>query len=95
MRDVQRLTATVLASLGALILALLVATSAFAARTYESQLTEANGTALTTPFAVAVDGSDNVWVADTGAHLVSKFNSTGTYLAQNDGTGSWETPPTF
>lgn len=87
----RRLAVIGLAGLGALILALFVATSAFAARTYESQLTEANGTAFTTPFGLAVDNSDNVWVSDTGTHLVSKFDASGAFLAQNDGTGSWET----
>jgi hypothetical protein len=68
-----------------------VASTAFADRTYQSQLTQANSTALSSPIGLAVDDSDNVWVSDTNTSLVSKFDSSGTYLAQSDGTGSWGT----
>ena len=63
--------------------AALTASPAFAARSYESQLTEANGVAFENPFGLAVDGSDNLWVSD--AHpggTVSKFNFSGVYQAQ-------------
>ena len=80
-------------ALVAAVLFLTAASSAFAARTYDSQLTEANGTAFSTPIGLAVDGSDNLWVSDTGTSLVSKFDSSGGFLAQNDGTGSWAGSP--
>ena len=66
---------------------------AFGARPYESQITEANGAALHSPMGLAVDGSDNLWVSDPGSHLVSKFSSSGTYEAQNNGSGSWGSSP--
>jgi Divergent InlB B-repeat domain/PASTA domain/NHL repeat len=71
----------------------LAAAPALAARPYESQITEANGTALANPMGLTVDSSNNLWVTDTGSHLVSKFNSSGAYEAQNDGSGSWGTSP--
>jgi hypothetical protein len=67
----------------------LTAAPASAARPYESQLTEANGSAFVNPFGLTVDGSDNVWVSDTAGHSVSKFDSSGAYQAQNNGAGSW------
>jgi hypothetical protein len=69
---------------------LLTATSALA-RGYEGQLTEANGVPFTTPFALAVDGSNNLWVSDTGnGGLISKFSSTGTFVPpQQDGGGKF------
>ena len=63
------------------------------ARPYKSQLTEANGTTLQSPMGLTVDGSDNLWVSDPGSHLVSKFSSSGSYEAQNDGSGSWGSSP--
>ena len=68
------------------------ASSAFAARTYVSQLTEANGTAFGNPYALAVDSSDNLWVSDKNTSKISKFDSSGGYLAQNDGT-TWNGSP--
>ena len=78
-------------------LAILAATagsaSAVGYHTYQSQLTKANGTDFTNPWGVAVDSSNDLWVFDQGASVLSKFNSSGTYLAQNGGTGSWEGSP--
>jgi WD40-like Beta Propeller Repeat len=42
------------------------------------------------PFALATDGSDDLWVSDAGASKVLKFDPAGAFEAQNDGTGSWE-----
>ncbi len=64
-------------------------TAVAAGRTYDSQLTEANSTPFVSPSGLAVDGSDNLWVSDPGSSLVSKFDSSGGYVAQADGTGSW------
>jgi hypothetical protein len=72
-------------------LLLVLASTALASRTYESQITQANGSAFSNPTGLAVDSSDNLWVSDTDTHIISKFDSSGTYLAQNDGTGSWGT----
>jgi DNA-binding beta-propeller fold protein YncE len=69
--------------------AALTAAPASASRPYESQITEANGSGLSNPHGLTVDGSDNLWVSDTGSSRVSKFDSSGLYQAQNDGTGSW------
>ena len=77
----------------AVALLLVPASSAFAARAYDSQLTEANGTPFSNPYGLAVEGSDNLWVSDTGTSLVSKFDSSGAFLAQADGTGSWAGSP--
>jgi DNA-binding beta-propeller fold protein YncE len=71
----------------------IVVPQAFAARSYESQLTQENGNPFLTPFGLTTDSADNVWVSDTGTFIVSKFDSSGTYLAQNDGTGSWSGSP--
>jgi Divergent InlB B-repeat domain/PASTA domain len=83
----------VASSLAALCISLFVlafaAAPASAARPYQSQLTEANGSALSNPFGLSVDGSDNLWVSDTGSSRVSRFNSAGVYQTQNTGTGSW------
>ena len=68
---------------------LTAAPASAAERPYESQLTEANGSALSNPFGLSVDGSDNLWVSDTGTFRVSKFDSSGIYQAQNTGSGSW------
>ena len=62
---------------------LLFATPALADRPYESQITEANGSALASPMGLTVDGSDNLWVTEaTGGGTVDKFNSQGAYVAQ-------------
>jgi sugar lactone lactonase YvrE len=46
------------------------------------------------PWGLATDSSDNLWVADIGSSsLVDKFDSSGVFLAQNDGTGSWALSP--
>jgi hypothetical protein len=60
----------------------LAASSASAAtvRPYQSQITEADGPVLTDPTGLAVDSADNLWVSDTGTHLVSKSES----VAVND-----------
>jgi hypothetical protein len=73
----------------------LTASSALAAtsRPGEAPITEANGVAFSAPAGLALDSSGDLWVSDgaggVGSGLVSKFSPTGTFLAQNDGTGSW------
>lgn len=44
-----------------------------------------SGGGLNAPYALAVDGSGNVWVADEGALAVSKFNSLGMAISGNSG----------
>lgn len=82
---------TLAVAVTALVLGL--ASSALAARTYTSQITQANGSPLSLPNGVEVDSSDNVWVSDTGTSLVNKYDSSGAFLQQTDGTGSWGTSP--
>ena len=44
------------------------------------------------PFALAMDGHDNVWVADRGAGrsgVISEYDSSGGYLSQQTGGGHW------
>jgi sugar lactone lactonase YvrE len=43
---------------------------------------------LYNPYGVAVDGSGNIWVADSSNSRVQEFSSTGTWLASLGGTGS-------
>jgi tripartite motif-containing protein 71 len=49
-----------------------------------------------TPIDVAVDGSGNVYVADTGNNRIQKFTNTGTFLAKwgspGRGNGQFESP---
>lgn len=40
------------------------------------------------PRAIAIDSSDNIWVADTGNNRIQKFNSSGTYQSKFGSTGS-------
>lgn len=63
---------------------------------YISQITGTGATSqFAQPFGVAVDGSGSVWVSDIagGNTLVDKFDSTGNFLAQSDGTGVWNPSP--
>lgn len=85
MMHFRKLAVACVAVLG---VAMLTAGSAFAARTYESrQITEAKvGEKFSSISGLAVDSSDNVWVNDAQASKVSKFNSSGVFQAQNDGT---------
>jgi DNA-binding beta-propeller fold protein YncE len=85
-RGAARLLAVAALALAAMLCS---ASSALAARSFESQLTEANGSPLKKPAGLAVDGSGDVWVSDTGTALVSKFDPSGNYLAQSDGTEAW------
>jgi NHL repeat len=72
-----------------------VAVAEAAPRDYLGQLTEADGSALVSPYGVAVDSSDSVWVSDTGTSLVSRFDwaGGGGFLAQGDGSGAWSGSP--
>jgi hypothetical protein len=49
------------------------------------------GALFNAPVAVAIDGSNDVWVADpgNGLGLVDKFDSSGSFLAQSNGEGLW------
>jgi hypothetical protein len=51
--------------------------SAATVRPFESQITEADGTALTDPTGLAVDSADNLWVSDPGLSSIDKFDSLG------------------
>jgi hypothetical protein len=79
----------------ALVAALAIAaTPASALRVYESAITEVPGSApVPGPFGhpngVAVDGSDNLWVSDTGQGVIDKFNSSAAFLTQATGEGGW------
>ena len=42
------------------------------------------------PFGLAIDGSNDLWVADPGPGLMDKFSLNGTLLAQGTGEGHWE-----
>jgi hypothetical protein len=71
--------------MGACVVLALAAVPALAERSRLSTITEANGG----PFGelragdVAVDGSDNLWVAESGPEVVDKFNSSGVFLTQS------------
>jgi hypothetical protein len=41
------------------------------------------------PFAVAADGSNDLWVSDTGKGVLDKFDSSGSFLLQASGVGGW------
>jgi hypothetical protein len=82
----------------ALIAALWIAPPASAAvgHRYLSQITGTSGASpFAQPVGLAVDGSNNLWVGDIGASntLVDKFDSSGSFLTQSDGTGSWNSSP--
>ena len=74
------------------LLALALSTTALAApRPLEGRLTEADGTTpypFSSPAAVTVDSSNNVWVTTRGGQGLLKFAPAGSFLAPNDGTGS-------
>ncbi|MGA8364918.1 MAG: hypothetical protein WB709_10405 [Solirubrobacteraceae bacterium] len=59
---------------------------------YVSQLTEvplgtpASGQ-LSAPYAIAVDSSNNVWIADPGKGVVNEFDSSNNFLRQEGGEG--------
>jgi hypothetical protein len=91
---VRRVTASLLGPIALTVIATvallaILASSAQAKEVhlFESQITEANGTALTTPFGLATDGSNNVWLTDTGGPVVDKFDPGGAFLAQGAGGG--------
>jgi hypothetical protein len=58
--------------------------SALTTRQVKSQITDFDW-----PTGVAIGPSDSLWVADHGAHAVSKFSSAGAFEAQNTGVGTW------
>ncbi len=91
-----------LAGVAAALLLAIASAPAHAAREYECEITgleaappdECNGTGNATPNqslqprGVTVDSSGNIWVADATAR-VFKFDPSGNYLAQNDGSTTW------
>ena len=89
----MRPTPLLLASLCALACAAaLTASPASAARSYESQITEADGAHFNHPFGLAVDGPEDLWVSDAQFQgTVSKFNSSGAYEAQTPSPTPWST----
>ena len=92
-RVAQYLPAATLLVVAGLLAFCAVPASAASSYAYSSQITEANGTGFSNPWGLAVDSSDNLWVFDQGSSLLSQFDSSGTFQAQNDGTGSWEGSP--
>jgi hypothetical protein len=63
------------------------ATSALAARTEISTITEVNGHHFIDPDGLSVDSSDNLWVSDVHPEgVIEKFNSSGSALAESSGT---------
>jgi hypothetical protein len=62
-------------------------------RAFETQITEAGGEALDTPFALTTDAANHLWLSDTGTSKVSELEPgaghTFTLLHQNTGAGSW------
>ncbi|MFA5894226.1 MAG: fibronectin type III domain-containing protein [Candidatus Shapirobacteria bacterium] len=55
-----------------------------------------NGTPFNQPQAVAVDGSDNLYVLDSGNNRVQKFNSAGTFVLEiTDGVQAMSYPEGF
>jgi hypothetical protein len=51
------------------------------------QITEANGSPFMRPYGLALDGSDDLWLADQLSGLVDKFEPGGTFLLQSSGEG--------
>ncbi len=82
----SRRTAFALAGLCTAACVLLTAPTALA-RTYQSQITEAHGAPFSSPQGLAVDGSNNLWVADPGRSLTDKFEPSGAFLLQSSGNG--------
>jgi type II secretory pathway pseudopilin PulG len=56
--------------------------------TYLSQFSSwgSSGGTLSDPEAIAIDGSGNIWIADTGNYRVEKFNADGTYASLQFGS---------
>jgi hypothetical protein len=77
---------------------LCAASSAFAARPLESQITgtcPSPGTCtpgevvpFASPMGLALDGSDDLWVADPGSAAVDKFDASGAFITQSTGEGN-------
>jgi DNA-binding beta-propeller fold protein YncE len=66
---------------------------------YQSQVVASgsNGGGFASPKGMAVDGTGNIWVADSGNNRVLKFSSGGTYLLQigggvGNGNGQFNNP---
>jgi hypothetical protein len=59
----------------AALLALTASSASAATRQLQSQITEADGTALSNPTGLAVDNKDNGYVADTATRTLDKFDS--------------------
>ncbi len=45
---------------------------------------------FTDPFGLAIDASDDLWLADVGPDLIDKFGPSANFLAQGTGEGHWE-----
>ena len=78
----------------------LTASPAAADRSYESQITEANGAALRNPDGLTVDGSNNLWVTEAvSGGTVNKYGTTGTWEAHTEmppwGTSEYIESATF
>ncbi len=51
---------------------------------------KANGQKLISPWAIAIDSSDTVYVSENGPHHVSVFTSQGAYITTFGGPGKKE-----
>jgi hypothetical protein len=63
--------------------------SAATSRPSEAPITGANIPGLSNPYALTVDSADDLWLSDIGSSKVTELSSTGAFLHENDGTGSW------
>ena len=69
----------------ALLVLALTATSAFAERTFESQITGFNSA-----YGIAIDGSENVWIDDYGnSGNIYEYSSTNTFLGSRTSEGHY------
>jgi hypothetical protein len=55
--------------------------------------TNYSGNGLSTPASIAIDGSGNIWVANTGANPVSAFTNSGGVLAGSPYSGAGTSTP--
>ena len=77
-------------ALGALLLG---AVPAFAERAEFAPITEANSSPFINAYGVAVDGSNDLWVADFEGGEIDKFNSAGDFFASESSGVPWIIAP--
>jgi hypothetical protein len=96
-RSPHRSTAAAVVLIVALLAILASSAQAKEVHQFESQITgtcpatgncpAAERIPFSTPFGLATDGSDNLWLTDTGGPVVDKFEPGGAFLGQGDGGG--------